>query len=233
VLGSSDVITPEVPIGAEGVESQELRRPGANGRQSGRQRPIGEVDRANQNRFASSRQMRLVFPWRRLCVRRVLPSEVFLVALVATDIRERLRGVCPRLLYKDRRRLAQCSALVRPYLYSVRNIIANTGPSSRFRTPKWQAAALSRVIVKSSSNIAEMQRSGLSEALQYRMIRRRPFVGGRFGRGTVVERRSQKHGPELSRDRREGPAISWANNNCGNPRGAIRSRRSLGKDGRD
>ena len=31
MLGSSDVITPEVPIGAEGVESQELRRPGPMG----------------------------------------------------------------------------------------------------------------------------------------------------------------------------------------------------------
>jgi hypothetical protein len=137
------------PIGAEGVESQELRAARvttwANGRQSGRQRPIGEVDRTNQNRFASTRQMRLVFPLRRLCVRSVLPSEVFLVALVATDIRERLRGVCPRLLCKDRRRLAQCSAPVRPNfpnLYSVRNIIPNTGPSSRSRTPKQQAATL-------------------------------------------------------------------------------------------
>jgi hypothetical protein len=37
-------------------------RPGAKGRQSGRQRPIGEVDRANQNRLAPSRQMRLVYP---------------------------------------------------------------------------------------------------------------------------------------------------------------------------
>ena len=88
---------------------------GANGRQSDRQRPIGEVDRANQNRFAPSRQMPLVYPWRWLCVRSVLPGQVFLAALVATDIRERLRGVCPRLLCKDHRRLAQCSAPVRPY----------------------------------------------------------------------------------------------------------------------
>ena len=88
---------------------------GANGRQSGRQRPIGEVDRANQNPFAPSRQMPLVYPWRWLCVRSVLPGQVFLAALVATDIRERLRGVCPRLLCKDRRRLAQCSPPVRPY----------------------------------------------------------------------------------------------------------------------
>lgn len=88
---------------------------GANGRQSDRQRPIGEVDRANQNRFAPSRQMPLVYPWQWLCVRSVLPGQVFLAALVATDIRERLRGVCPRLLCKDRRRLAQCSAPVRPY----------------------------------------------------------------------------------------------------------------------
>jgi class 3 adenylate cyclase len=37
-------------------------RPGGQGRQSGRQRPIGEVDRANQNRLAPSRQMRPVYP---------------------------------------------------------------------------------------------------------------------------------------------------------------------------
>jgi glc operon protein GlcG len=36
--------------------------PGAKGRQSGRPRPIGEVDRANQNRLAPNRQMRLVYP---------------------------------------------------------------------------------------------------------------------------------------------------------------------------
>jgi hypothetical protein len=35
---------------------------GAKGRPSGRQRPIGEVDRANQNRLAPNRQMRLVYP---------------------------------------------------------------------------------------------------------------------------------------------------------------------------
>jgi hypothetical protein len=99
----------------------------------------GEVDRANQNRFAPSRPMPLVYPWRWLCVRSVLPGQVFLAALVATDIRERLRGVCPRLLCKDRRRLAQCSAPVRPYfpICTVPDaIVARRGVSRRHRKPQ-------------------------------------------------------------------------------------------------
>src|SRR5690349_8389116 len=52
-----------------------------------------------------------------------------------------------------------------PNLCSVRSIILNTGPSSRSGTPKPQAATLSSVTVKSSSNIAEMRRSGLSEGI--------------------------------------------------------------------
>ena len=35
---------------------------GQTGDKAVRQRPIGEVDRANQNRFAPSRQMPLVYP---------------------------------------------------------------------------------------------------------------------------------------------------------------------------
>ena len=63
--------------------------------------------------------MRFVDPGRRLCVQSVLQDRVFLVALVATDIRELFRGVCPRFLCKDRRSLSQYSAPVPPCFFPI------------------------------------------------------------------------------------------------------------------
>jgi hypothetical protein len=63
--------------------------------------------------------MRFVDPGRRLCVQSVLQDRVFLAALAATDIRERFRGVWSRFLCNDRRSLAQCSAPVPPYFFSI------------------------------------------------------------------------------------------------------------------
>jgi hypothetical protein len=88
--------------------------------------------------------MPLVYPWWWLCVRSVLPGQVFLAALVATDIRERLRGVCPRLLCKDRRRLAQCSAPVRPYfpICTVPDIIPTQAHQAGSAPPSLRLEAL-------------------------------------------------------------------------------------------
>ena len=121
--------------------------------------------RPDTQRPTPSRQMRLGDPWPRLCVRSVLPGQVFLAALVATDIRERFRGVCLQLLYKDPRRLAHCSVPVPPYFsefVQCPDNNPNTGPSSRFHAPlKWRAATLFPVIVKSPSNTAEIVKIGL------------------------------------------------------------------------
>src|SRR5580704_1089555 len=100
--------------------------------------------------------MRFVDPGRRLCVQSVLQDRVFLAALAATDIRERFRGVWSRFLCNDRRSLAQCSAPVPPYFFSILqppNRTANASHTTRVPRVEMESnLSCSRAIVKSASN---------------------------------------------------------------------------------